>query len=102
MVSTFNAQNAVSHVFLIEGIRGSGKTVLMTSISDELCVNKDWIGVDLNPAVDLLDNLAECLVNSMNIFPDILGNGFSISAMGFGIGGNGSDKKAPLELSKKS
>ena len=98
VVSTFNAQNAVSHIFLIEGIRGSGKTVLMTSISDELCVNKDWIGVDLNPAVDLLDNLAECLVNSMNIFPDILGNGFSISAMGFGIGVNGSDKKSSIGI----
>lgn len=100
VISTFTADNAVSHVFLIEGIRGSGKTVLMTSISNELCENKDWIGVDLNPAMNLLDNLAENLTNSISIFPDIFDKGFSLSVGGVGIGINGTPKKSSVGITE--
>ena len=33
VLNTFGAEHSVSQAYLIEGIRGSGKTVLMTSIS---------------------------------------------------------------------
>ena len=43
VISSFEADNPVSQTYLIEGIRGSGKTVLMTSIANELGKDKDWI-----------------------------------------------------------
>ena len=36
VVSTFAADHPVSRTYLIEGVRGSGKTVLMTKISEEI------------------------------------------------------------------
>ena len=58
IISTFNADNAVSQTFLIEGIRGSGKTVLMTTVAKKLEEEKDWIVINLNPTMDLLSNFA--------------------------------------------
>jgi Cdc6-like AAA superfamily ATPase len=89
IVSTFSAENPVSHAYLIEGIRGSGKTVLMTTIEKELLKEKDWITVDLNSTQDLLEDFAMRLVDECRNFSDILKKGFNLSVAGFGIGLNG-------------
>ena len=47
IISTFEADNPISQTFLIEGIRGSGKTVLMTAIENELSQNDNWVIVCL-------------------------------------------------------
>lgn len=41
IISTFEADYPISQAYLIEGIRGSGKTVLMTSIANGLEKNND-------------------------------------------------------------
>ena len=91
ILSTFEADNPVSQAYLIEGIRGSGKTVLMTSIANELKKNTDWIVIDLNSTQNLIDDCAMRLVDSCKKFPDLLKQGFNISVAGFGIGVNGNE-----------
>ena len=88
IISTFTADNPVSQTFLIEGIRGSGKTVLMTTVSKQLEDDKNWIVVNLNPTMDLLSNLAIRLADECDNKPQILSKGFNVSAAGFGIGVN--------------
>ena len=92
VVSTFSADNAVSQTYLIEGIRGSGKTVLMTSIAKELDKGKEWIVVNLNPAMDLLASLAMRLNDICGSKSELFSKGFSVSAGGFGIGVNPGEK----------
>ncbi|MBQ7588095.1 MAG: ATP-binding protein [Lachnospiraceae bacterium] len=92
IVSTFSADNAVSQTFLIEGIRGSGKTVLMTTVSKILGEKKDWIVINLNPTMDLLESFAVRLNDACNSKPELLSKGFNISAAGFGIGVNGEER----------
>ena len=58
ILENFTSPNASQQLYMITGIRGSGKTVLMTSISDTLRREKDWIVIELNPELDLLQNLA--------------------------------------------
>ena len=89
IISTFTADNPVSQVYMIEGIRGSGKTVLMTSITGELSENDDWIVIDLNSTQNLIDDFASRLVDSCSKMPDIFKKGFSVSVAGFGVGING-------------
>ena len=89
IISTFDAENAVSQTFLIEGIRGSGKTVLMTTVAKMLNENEEWIVINLNPTMDLLSSLAVRLNDAYSPKTEILNKGFSISAAGFGIGLNG-------------
>ncbi len=91
ILSTFEAENPISQAYLIEGIRGSGKTVLMTSITNELRKNKDWIVIDLNSTQNLINDCAMRLIDSCKKIPDFLNQGFNISIAGFGIGVNGND-----------
>lgn len=60
IIDTF-CNSSLSQTYLIEGVRGSGKTVLMTSIASELKEDSEWVVVNLNPSLDLLDNLAKRL-----------------------------------------
>ncbi|MBQ7563603.1 MAG: ATP-binding protein [Lachnospiraceae bacterium] len=92
IVSTFSAEHAVSQTFLIEGIRGSGKTVLMTTAANQLGGKKDWVVINLNPAMDLLANLALRLEAACNNKSELINKGFNVSATGFGFGVNADEK----------
>jgi type IV secretory pathway VirB4 component len=91
IISTFEADNPISQTFLIEGIRGSGKTVLMTAIENELSQNDNWVIVSLNSTRELLDDLAMRLSNEYKKVSSALKSGFNISVGGFGVGINGSN-----------
>lgn len=93
IVSTFTADNPRSQTYLISGIRGSGKTVLMTSVANELKKSEDWVVVNLNSAQPLLSELAMRLSDAAGQIPDVIDNGFEISLGGFGIGYNGSNDR---------
>jgi len=92
IINTFKSQAPVSQAYLIEGIRGSGKTVLMTLVEKELQKDKDWIVVDLNSTQDLLVDFAIRLIDSCKEFTDILKKGFNVTIAGFGLGINGENQ----------
>ncbi|MBE6013864.1 MAG: ATP-binding protein [Lachnospiraceae bacterium] len=92
IISTFTDDYPVSQAYLIEGVRGSGKTVLMTSITEELSTKGDWIIVNLNSTQNLLDDLAERLVYTCKKTPDIFSKGFNVTIAGFGVGINGTER----------
>ena len=91
IIDDFMADNPVSQVYLIEGIRGSGKTVLMTTVAKQL-EEAGWVVIDLNATMNLLDSLALRLKKACERTTDVLKKGFNISVAGtgFGIGGNDS------------
>jgi len=43
IIEDFRQEPSVSMVYMLTGIRGSGKTVMMTIISQELAKDSDWI-----------------------------------------------------------
>ncbi len=94
IISSFSADNPVCQTFLIEGIRGSGKTVLMTTVAKKLGEDKDWIIINLNPTMDLLSNFAMRLSDACNTKSDLINRGFNISAAGFGVGINADPQSA--------
>lgn len=70
IINTFNSDIPVSHIYLILGVRGSGKTVLMTSVSHTLSDLPKWIHIDLNVEKDMLNSLAANLFRlTKNKFP---------------------------------
>lgn len=89
IMSTFEAENPVSQAYLIEGIRGSGKTVLMTAIANQLKKDKEWIVIDLNSTQDLIIDLAMRLMDACKMLSEHLPQGINVSFAGFGIGVNG-------------
>ena len=75
----------LSHVYVITGVRGSGKTVLLTSISKKIAEKKDWIVVDVNPNREILSQVAAGLYECPAVKPYFLAGSFSISFKGFGF-----------------
>lgn len=58
ILDTFTSEIPSTHIFLILGARGTGKTVLMTAVSHELKNQNKWLHVDLNVEGDMLNSLA--------------------------------------------
>jgi predicted AAA+ superfamily ATPase len=58
MVENFTAEKPSTSVYLITGVRGSGKTVTMTALLDKLKKNNSFITITLNPTTNLLEGLA--------------------------------------------
>ena len=57
IVDTFTAETVNQQMFIITGVRGSGKTVMMTEIARRLREREDWVVIELNPATDLLQGM---------------------------------------------
>ena len=75
----------LSHVYFISGVRGSGKTVLLTTIAKEISNKKDWIVVDVNPNREMLSQVAAGLYESASVKHLFISANFSISFKGFGL-----------------
>jgi len=58
IIESFKAQNSEFQVCILTGVRGSGKTVSMTAIANNLQKEEQWIVLDLNPERDLLYTFA--------------------------------------------
>jgi hypothetical protein len=71
---------------LISGIRGSGKTVLMTSVAKELAATGEWYVADLNPTQDLLEDLVYRLADACGRKEEFSEAGMNVSVAGFGLG----------------
>lgn len=85
IVSDFDSASPANYINLITGIRGSGKTVLITEIAKRLEKKKNWIVINLNPQRDLLTGLAARLnsIQSLNkIFREARIN---LSFLGIGL-----------------
>ncbi len=85
VMESFTRENPSQNVYLITGVRGYGKTVFMTEISNRLRKNKDWIVVELSSEDDLLLELAAEL-SSENTLAEIFKSAkINLSFWGFGL-----------------
>ena len=66
ILECFESETPFSQSFIITGVRGMGKTVTMTEVSDYFAKNSDWIVIDLNPSRDLLDSFAAKLNHTLH------------------------------------
>lgn len=67
IIDSFKADNPDFQVCMITGVSGSGKTVAMTTIANDLRKDENWLVVDLNPERDLLNALAEELSSNKDM-----------------------------------
>lgn len=85
ILSAFLSEKPSKQMYIITGIRGSGKTVLMTEISRKISRDPAWIVIELNPERDLLMALASKL-SSENALSSIFQEAkINLSFFGFGL-----------------
>ena len=86
ILDSFQYDHPSESVYKITGVRGSGKTVILAKVEEELRKNKDWIVLDINPTRNILEQLAAMLVKAgfgpkekdttgINISANVLGTG---------------------------
>ncbi len=81
----FTLDYPLSHIYIICGVRGSGKTVLLNDISNDIKKDKKWILIDINPDRDILEQIASGLYENRNSKYLFLSKTFSFSFHGLGI-----------------
>lgn len=85
IIDSFTSDNPGFQACIITGVRGSGKTVAMTSIANELASDKRWIVVNLNPELNLLNQLAAELSNRKGLIELFKDAKINLSVLGFGL-----------------
>ena len=81
----FRQERPDNQVVMLTGVRGSGKTVTLTTISNEFRGMKDWIVVELNPERDMLQMLAAELSNYPMLGQFFKDASINLSFLGFGL-----------------
>ena len=97
VLESFENDPPNQQTYMITGVRGSGKTVFMTELAQELRKRDDWMVVELSTSQDLLLNLAQILYNE-NQLVKLLKNGGGFSLLGFGVQVNGTTEITNSQL----
>lgn len=85
VIHDFTEDNPPYQTYLLTGVRGSGKTVMMTDLANRFRQYDDWVVVELNPDRDLLNGLAANLASNQK-FAQIFQNAkLNLSFLGFGM-----------------
>lgn len=86
----FDSEPASQQIFMISGVRGAGKTVLLTEMCEHYRAKEKWVVIELNPNGDLLQSFLVKLSNDnfcMNIIKSVKIN---LSFWGIGVNFDGS------------
>ena len=84
ILENFIYDNPSESVYKITGVRGSGKTVILAKVEEELRTNEsryiNWLVFDVNPARDILGQIAAMLVKAGFGSQDKKTTGINLSA----------------------
>ena len=81
----FTAEASLSPTYIITGVRGSGKTVLLTNLKDRFLDLEDWIVVELSIESDLLQSLASKLNEDKKLVKMFKEAKINLSLLGLGV-----------------
>ena len=95
---TFLSERPSQQIYMITGVRGSGKTVMMTEITKRFAKEKTWIVVELNPAKDLLTGLAAKLYNNRALKTAFRTEKINLSFFGIGMEIKKADPVTDIEV----
>ena len=85
IIEGFKDEPPTFQVCMITGVRGSGKTVSLTTIANEFRSEKSWIVVDLSPERDMIQALAAELSNRIELLQIFKDAKINLSFLGLGL-----------------
>lgn len=85
IIEQFNAPEPSNQIYMLTGVRGAGKTVMMTGIANELRAQNEWVVVELNPTRDLLQSLAAKLYSLPEMHTHFLQTKIDFSVLGLDV-----------------
>lgn len=85
IMEAFCEEEANQQVFVVTGVRGSGKTVFMTNLNKKFRQKEEWVVLELNPEKDLLEGLAAKMSSEDNLAKIFKNAKINLSFLGFGV-----------------
>ena len=85
ILESFCAEHPPTQIYIITGVRSSGKTVMMTNIATEFRKRADWIVVELNSTHDMLQSLAAEIYKIPELNTLFINAKLDFSAFGLGM-----------------
>ena len=82
IITEFSSESPSNYVYIITGLRGSGKTVLLSAIANHFMEQDDWVVVDPGPKDNILENVASELYETGKVKKLFLKGEFSFSFRG--------------------
>ncbi len=82
LVADITSDTPVFRSYIVSGVRGSGKTVFLTSVMKRIEEEKDWIVIELNPEDDMREALAAKLYSNAKLKHLFIEKEFSFSFHG--------------------
>ncbi len=98
LIDKLRSENPPSMAYMITGVRGSGKTVMMSAVSSRLAEDDTWIVEELNPERDMLQNLAAKLYTRSGLKKLFLESKLDFSALGIGVSIQGGHQIFDIEV----
>ncbi|HCE78428.1 MAG: ATP-binding protein [Lachnospiraceae bacterium] len=84
VIHSFTGDPSPSHLYMISGIRGAGKTVFLSELEDYFRT-EEWIVYDLSIETDLLRSFAAKLYNDERLYRLFIGAKINLSFLGLGV-----------------
>ena len=98
VISEFSSNNVSNYVYLITGLRGSGKTVLLSTIAEYFSNSDDWVVVDPGPKDNILENIAAEIYENGKMKKLFLKSEFNISFHGFSFSLKGDEPVSSVNV----
>lgn len=98
ITSVFDNDNPETKIILLTGARGVGKTVLLSSIKKYYDNLDNWISLDANPNLDILEQLASKIYEYGKIKKLFLKTEFNFSFKGLGFSIKGDNPVSSIQV----
>lgn len=85
VTETFLSDPASQQIYMITGVRGSGKTVFMTNAAEKIAQDENFVVVELNPERDMLTALAAKLASYDSLASIFRSAKINLSFFGIGL-----------------
>ncbi len=86
-----------SKMYILTGVRGSGKTVMLNYLKKQFEAMDDWLVLTINPEMDILESIASKLYEKGSIKRYFLKTSFNFSFHGIGFSIEGSTPLKNIE-----
>ena len=98
IIESFTEDQPTQQIYMITGIRGSGKTVFMTEVTRRFKSQDDWITVELSSDGDILGKLGAALASEDKLARIFQHANINLSLFGFGLEVKGTAPIASMEI----
>lgn len=85
IVESFLDTEPSDYTYIISGVRGSGKTVMLSTIAEEFDKKKDWIVINVTPDIDIVNAIVGHLYSQRGLRNLFVEAKIDLSALGIGV-----------------